>query len=38
MNILKEWFDTSLKDEVTGINTEMLFKVIDCWKEGRESH
>lgn len=38
MNILKEWFDkySIKKDEVIGINTEMLFKVIDCWKEGQE--
>ena len=32
------WFDkyTIKEDEVLGINSEILFKVIDCWKEGQE--
>ena len=32
------WFDkyTIKDDEVLGINSEILFKVIDCWKEGQE--
>jgi proliferating cell nuclear antigen len=38
ISIRNEWFDkfTIKKDEVLGINTEMLFKVIDCWNEGQE--
>jgi proliferating cell nuclear antigen PCNA len=38
IKIMSDWFDKyALKeDEVLGVNSEMLFKVIDCWKEGQE--
>lgn len=38
IKILSGWFDKYKvdKDETLGINSEILFKVIDCWKEGQE--
>lgn len=38
VKILSDWFDEyNIKEnEVLGINSEILFKVIDCWKEGQE--
>ena len=36
VNIISEWFDTyECSNEVLGVNCELLFKVIDCWKEGQ---
>lgn len=36
--IKSDWFDkfTIKEDEVLGVNSEILFKIIDCWKEGQE--
>lgn len=36
--IKSNWFDkfTIKEDEVLGVNSEILFKIIDCWKEGQE--
>jgi len=38
IKLTRDWFDkyTLKEDEVLGINSEILFKVIDCWKEGQE--
>lgn len=38
IKLTRDWFDkyTIKEDEVLGINSEILFKVIDCWKEGQE--
>lgn len=38
VKIMSDWFDNYIvnEDEVLGINSEILFKVIDCWKEGQE--
>ena len=38
VKILSDWFDKyDVKvDEVLGINSEILFKVIDCWSDGQE--
>jgi len=38
IKIGKEWFDNFNVEipEVIGVNCEMLFKVIDCWKEGQK--
>ena len=38
IKLTSDWFDkyTLKEDEVLGINSEILFKVIDCWKEGQE--
>jgi proliferating cell nuclear antigen PCNA len=38
IKIDKEWFDLFDVEipEVLGVNCEMLFKVIDCWKEGQK--
>ena len=38
IKIMSNWFDkyTLKTDEVLGINSEILFKVIDCWKDGQE--
>ena len=38
VQIMSDWFDNYIvkEDEALGINSEILFKVIDCWKEGQE--
>ena len=37
INIEKTWFDDfEMEDGVMGVNCEMLFKIIDCWKEGQK--
>ena len=37
INIEKSWFDDFECEEGTmGVNCEMLFKIIDCWKEGQK--
>ena len=38
IKLTRDWFDkyTIKEDEVLGINSEILFKVIDCWKDGQE--
>jgi proliferating cell nuclear antigen len=38
VKIQTNWFDdfTIKNEEVLGVNTEILFKVIDCWKDGQE--
>ena len=38
INIEASWFDNYEvdEDEVLGINSEILFKIIDCWKEDQE--
>ena len=38
IKIMADWFDEYIlkDDEVLGINSEILFKVIDCWKDGQE--
>jgi len=36
VNIQSAWFDEYKgQNEVLGVNCELLFKVIDCWKEGQ---
>ena len=38
INIQSSWFNDYVvnEDEVLGINSEILFKIIDCWKEDQE--
>ena len=36
INIEKDWFDSfEIEEGVLGVNCAMLFKIIDCWKEGQ---
>jgi len=36
INIEKEWFDGfEIEEGVMGVNCGMLFKIIDCWKDGQ---